>query len=135
MKIKVLISALLAFTAMSAFAQKREVDNANDEYTKFAGLESANMALAKPSLLTAKTSIDKAAANAKTATLPQTLALKAAIYASLAANDTDPTAATSDYATAQDALTKAQTADTKNENTNMIKHATTELAQVQLNKG
>ena len=135
MKIRVLITAFFAFMAISVFAQKREVDNANDDYTKFAGLETANLALAKPSLMTAKTAIDKAAANAKTAALPQTLALKAAIYASLADIDTDPAAATSDYATAQDALDKAKTADTKNENTNMIKHAAVELAQTQLNKG
>ena len=85
--------------------------------------------------MNAKTSIDKASTNAKTSALPQTLALKAAIYASLAATEADPTAATTNYATAQDALTKAQVADTKNENTNLIKHAVTELAQIQLNKG
>lgn len=134
MKLRVLTTALFALAAISAFSQQRAIDDAKDNYTKFDGLRS-NMALAQPALTSAKTSIDKAAANQKTANSPEMLALKAAIYASLANVDTDPTAAASDYATAQDALTKAQTADTKNENTNMIKHATVELAQIQLNKG
>ncbi|HZX58308.1 MAG TPA: hypothetical protein VFE54_06270, partial [Mucilaginibacter sp.] len=134
MKIKVLITALFAFTTISAFAQKGELSDAKDDYTKYDGLR-VNMALAKPSLTSAKTHIDKAAVNAKTAALPETLALKAAIYASLASNDADAAAATADYATAQDALTKAIAADTKKENTLYIQHATTELAQCQLNKG
>ncbi|HEX3386774.1 MAG TPA: hypothetical protein VHS53_16350, partial [Mucilaginibacter sp.] len=134
MKIKILTTALFAFVAVGAFAQKGELNNAKDEYTKFDGLR-ANLALAKPALTIAKTSIDKASTNQKTAALPETLALKAAIYASLANTDTDPTAASSDLATAQDALAKAQAADTKNENANMIKHATVEMAQIQLNNG
>ncbi|MGZ3946061.1 MAG: tetratricopeptide repeat protein [Mucilaginibacter sp.] len=131
---KVLTTALFAFIAISTFAQPREVNNAKDEYTKFDGLRS-NVALAKPALANAKTAIDKAAANTKTAALPEMLALKAAIYASLANTDTDPATIQADVATAQDAMTKAQAADTKNENTNMIKHAGVELAQLQLNNG
>ncbi|MBS1533200.1 MAG: tetratricopeptide repeat protein [Bacteroidetes bacterium] len=134
MKIKILTSALFTFVAVSAFAQKGELNTAKEEYTKFDGLR-ANMALAKPSLANAKTAIDKASTNQKTSALPETIALKAAIYASLASIDTDPTAAASDLATAQDALAKAQAADTKNENTNMIKHAQVEMAQIQLNNG
>jgi len=134
MKIKTLTTALLTFVAAGAFAQKGELSKATDAYTKFDGLRS-NMALAKPSLGEAKTSIDKAATNAKTSALPETLALKAAIYASLAGTETDPAAISSDIATSQDALTKAKAADTKNENTNMIKHATVEIAQMQLNNG
>ncbi|MFI5162111.1 MAG: tetratricopeptide repeat protein [Sphingobacteriales bacterium] len=134
MKIRFLITALLAFITMSAFAQKGELSDAKDDYTKYDGLRS-NPALAKPSLATAKTHIDKAAANAKTSALPETLALKAAIYGSLASTDADAAAAAADYATAQDALAKAQAADTKKENTLFIQHATTELAQIQLNKG
>jgi tetratricopeptide (TPR) repeat protein len=134
MKIKILTTALFTFVAVGAFAQKGELNKANDAYTKFDGLRS-NAALAKPELVNAKTAIDKAAANQKTAALPETLALKAAIYASLANTDTDPAAVSGDMATAEDALTKAKTADTKNENANMIKHATVELAQIQLNNG
>jgi len=135
MKIKVLITALFAFITISAFAQKGELSDAKDDYTKYDGLRAANMALAKPALTTAKAHIDKAAANAKTATMPETYALKAAIYASLASTDADAPAAATDYATAEDALTKAIAADTKKENTLYIQHATTELAQAQLNKG
>jgi tetratricopeptide (TPR) repeat protein len=68
--------------------------------------------------------------------------LKAAVYASLASTDDDATAATTDYNTAQDALTKAKAADTKtmsdevkNQVNLYIQHSTTELAQCQLNKG
>jgi Flp pilus assembly protein TadD len=134
MKIRVLITALFALIAISAFSQQRAIDDAKDNYTKYDGLKS-NETLAKPLLASAKTSIDKAAANQKTASSPEMLALKAAIYASLSDADTDPTAAASDYATAEDAIEKAKAADTKNENTNMIKHASVELAQMQLNKG
>ena len=134
MKIRFLITALFAFITISAFAQKGELSDAKDDYTKYDGLRS-NATLSKPMLASAKTHIDKAASNAKTSALPETLALKAAIYASLASNDADVAAATTDYATAQDALTKAIAADTKKENTLYIQHATTELAQAQLNKG
>ncbi|HTI61636.1 tetratricopeptide repeat protein [Mucilaginibacter sp.] len=135
MKIKVLMTALvMSYTALGAFAQKRELDNANENYTKFQGLR-ANMTLAKPSLTLAKTSIDKAAENSKTSGLPQTFALKAAIYASLSTTDADASAAASDYATAADALKKARELDTKNENTALIQNAGREMAQVQLDKG
>ncbi len=134
MKIKFFITALFAFIAVSAFAQKGELSDAKDDYTKYDGLR-ANMAMAKTFLTSAKTHIDKAAANAKTSALPETFALKATIYASLASNDEDATAATADYATAQDALAKGTAADTKKENTLYLTHATTELAQCQLNKG
>lgn len=141
MKIKFLITALFAFIAISAFAQKGELNDAKDDYTKYDGLK-VNMALAKPALTSAKGHIDKAAANAKTATLPETYALKAAIYGSLASNDDDAAASTADYNTAQEALNKANAADTKgiSDDTKAqvalyIRHATTELAQWQLNKG
>ena len=129
-----LLTAFFALSALSAFAQQGAIDDAKENYTKFDGLRS-NMALAKPSLMTAKTAIDKASTNKKTASSPQMFALKAAIYASLSTAETDATAAAADYTTAMDALKQARTADTKNENTNMIQHAGTELAQVQLDKG
>jgi len=129
-----LLTALFALSAVGAFAQQGAVDDAKENYAKFDGLRS-NMTLAKPSLMTAKTAIDKASANKKTANSPQMFALKAAIYASLSTTETDATAAATDYSTAMDALKQARTADTKNENTNMIQHAGTELAQVQLDKG
>ena len=134
MKIKVLIAALLAFTATGAFAQKGELNNANEQYSKF-DVARGNMTLAKPFITEAKTSIDKASANQKTAGLAQTAALKAAIYASLSATDADASAAASDYATATEALKKARELDTKNEFTTLIQHASREMAQIQLDKG
>jgi len=134
MKIKVLMTALLGLTAAGAFAQKGELDKANENYAKFDGLRS-NMAIAKPAIALAKTSIDKAAANQKTAALPQTFALKAAIYASLAASEADAAVAATEYTTAADALKKAEELDTKKENTSLIQHASREMAQIQLDKG
>jgi tetratricopeptide (TPR) repeat protein len=128
------MTALMGLMSLGVFAQKGELKNADDEYQKFAGLEAANIKLAMPSLLTARTAIDKASANEKTANLPQTMALKAAIYASLAASDSTATQAT-ESATSQEAIKKAKTLDTKNEYSKYIEHATRELAQIQLNKG
>ncbi len=135
MKIKVLMAALLGLVTTTAFAQKGELSNAQTAYEKYDGLSRANFALAKPSLLEAKTSIDKASTNAKTATLPQTYALKAAIYASIAYRDTVSATAATEIATAQEAITKAKEADTKKEFSKLIQHANLELAQIQLDKG
>jgi hypothetical protein len=135
MKIKVLMAALLGLVTTTAFAQKGELSNAQTQYEKYDGLSRANFALAKPSLLEAKTSIDKASTNAKTATLPQTYALKAAIYASIAYRDTVSATAATEIATAQEAIAKAKETDTKNEFSKLIQHANLELAQIQLDKG
>lgn len=135
MKIKALMTTLFGVITISAFAQKGELSNAQSAYEKYDPLARANFTLAKPSLLEAKTSIDKASTNAKTATLPQTYALKAAIYASLAAHDADATAAATEAATSEEAIGKAKETDTKNEFKNLIDHASRELAQIQLDKG
>ena len=135
MKIKALLAAFLGLITISAFAQKGELNNAQTAYEKFDGLSRANYAIAKPSLAEAKTSIDKASTNAKTATLPQTYALKAAIYASLAYRDTIPATAATEIATSSEAITKAKETDTKNEYTKLIQHASLELGQIQLDKG
>lgn len=135
MKIKVLMTALLGVASISAFAQKGELNNAQSSYEKYDGLAAANFSLAKPSLADAKTAIDKASANAKTATLPQTYALKAAIYGSLASHEADPAAAATESTTAEEAIAKAKETDTKNEYKGLIEHATRELAQIQLDKG
>ena len=79
MKIKALMTTLFGVITISAFAQKGELSNAQSAYEKYDPLARANFTLAKPSLMEAKTSIDKASTNTKTATLPQTYALKAAI--------------------------------------------------------
>jgi len=135
MKIKFLLTGLLGVITISAFAQKGELNNAQAAYEKYDPLARANFTLAKPSLMDAKTAIDKAAANTKTATMPQTYALKAAIYASLALHEADAAAAATETATAQEAIAKAKEADTKNEFKGLVDHATGELAQIQLDKG
>lgn len=137
MKIKFFMAGFLGLIAVTAFAQKRELNDAKDEYDKYQTLstQKAMSALANTSLTNAKNSIDKASVNSKTAGLPLTLALKAAVYASLAVQDSVPATATTKFAEAADAVKKAQTADVKKENTTLIEHATTELAQYQLNKG
>ncbi|HTK21121.1 MAG TPA: hypothetical protein VL442_16475 [Mucilaginibacter sp.] len=135
MKIKFLLTGLLGVITISAFAQKGELSNAQAAYEKYDPLSRANYALAKPALMDAKTAIDKAAANAKTATMPQTYALKAAIYASLAAHEADATAAATEATTAEEAIVKAKETDTKGEFKTLIDHASRELAQIQLDKG
>lgn len=135
MKIRFLTAALLTFVSLSAFAQKREVQNAEEDYQKYAGFQAVNMTLAKPSLVDAKTAIDKALSNDKTANLPQTWALKAAIYAAVASNDSVATTQASEIAAADEAITKAKQLDTKNEYTKYIDRANSELAQISLNKG
>jgi hypothetical protein len=138
MRIKFLIAGLLGFVSATAFAQKSELNNAKESYEKYETLSKSGGAgaiLATSSMTSAKTSIDKAATNAKTAELPQTYALKGAIYASLALADTSLATSAPLYATASDALKKAKEVDAKGENKTVIDNASVVLAQYQLNKG
>ena len=116
MKIKFLIAGLLGIVSVTAFAQKGELNNAQEAYDKSQSLRAAQaVALSKNSINAAKTAIDKAAANAKTATLPQTYALKAAIYADLSNQDTIATTSLPLYTAAEEAINKAKELDTKGE--------------------
>jgi tetratricopeptide (TPR) repeat protein len=137
MKIRFLMTGLLGLISAAAFAQKGELANAQTEYTKYETMRGNKTMekLAFTGLNTAKVSIDKAAANDKTATLPLTYALKGTIYASLAVADTVPATSTPLFATAEEALKKAKELDTKGENKKMIDNANLTLAQYQLNKG
>lgn len=134
MKIKFLIAGLLGMASTVAFAQKYEVTNAKETFDKYLMLNKvpATYNEADKNLRDARTSIDKAAANAKTAQLPQTYALKAAIYATFALRDS---AGVKLYADAEQALKKAQELDATGENKALISEAKTSLAQFQLNKG
>lgn len=138
MRIRFLMTGLLGLMTITAFAQKGEVSNAQDEYTKYLALR-GNKAMDKQateSLNNAKTSIDKAAVNEKTANLPLTLALKASVYSSLALKDTVASSSTPLFTTSQEALTKAKELDAaKKENGKMIHDVEMNLAQYQLNKG
>jgi len=135
MKIKFLMTGLLGFISVTTFAQKGELSNAQSNFDKYEAFKQAQPALALPSLNSAKTSIDKAAANDKTAALPQTYALKSAIYASYAVNDTVQTTSLPLFNTANEALKKAKEADTKGEFKKLTDNAYLILANYQLNKG
>jgi hypothetical protein len=136
MKIKFLIAGLFGIISVTAFAQKNELKNAQDGFEKAQSLRSAQAnALAKKGLETAKTAIDKAAANEKTATLPQTYALKAAIYSDLSNQDTIAKTSLPLYTTAEEAYTKAKELDTKGEYKDLIETAMLNLAQYKLTQG
>ena len=134
MKIKFLMTGLLAFVTATTFAQKGELNTAQSEYEKYEGLKSQPL-LAIPSLKKAKESIDKASANEKTAALPQTYAVKASVYGSLATLDTVATTSLPLFTTADEALKKAKELDTKGDNKKLIDNANIILAGYQLNKG
>jgi hypothetical protein len=131
MKIKFLMIGLLGLVSATAFAQKGALKDADQSYTNYTVESGQKLLAAKATtdLNDAKTAIDKAAANDKTATLAQTYALKGAIYASLATTDTVATTAAPLLSTAQDALKKAKDADTKGEYTKLILDGNTKIAQ------
>jgi tetratricopeptide (TPR) repeat protein len=137
MKIKFLIAGLLGMASTMAFAQKYEVTNAKETFDKYLTLNKVAITYveADKNLLAARASIDKAAVNAKTATLPQTYALKAAIYANLAMHDTSAVKTLPLFTAADEALKKAIELDATGENKAIISEAKTALAQYQLNKG
>ena len=135
MKIKLFVAGLLGVISATAYAQKSELSNANEAYVKYLAFKSAGPAIALPSLTTAKTAIDKAAANVKTATMPQTYALVAAIYANLASKDTVKATSEPLYNTATEALKKAKDADTKGDFKTVTDDASRNLAQYKLTEG
>ncbi|MGI4021142.1 MAG: tetratricopeptide repeat protein [Janthinobacterium lividum] len=133
MKTKYVIAG--AFTlavSTAAMAQKSELANAKTEYDKFTVMRTGKMAAT--SLSSAKESIDKASGNDKTAQLPQTYALKAAIYGTLA-NDTTQQSRDGLVTAAQEAYKKAEAADTKGENKKLLDDTKLSLANYQLQSG
>jgi hypothetical protein len=137
MKVKFLMAGALGLFSVSVMAQKGELNTAQTEYDKYETLRQskAMAATARTSINTAKASIDKASANEKTATLPQTYALKGAIYSALAYNDTVATTSMPLYTTAAEAVKKAKEADTKGEYKKLVDASNQYLAYYQLNKG
>lgn len=133
MKIKLLMAGLLGLVSATTFAQKGELNNAKSEYEKYEGLRGTP--LAKASLTAARTSIDKAAANEKTAALPLTYALKGVIYSTFANQDSVAATSLPLFTTAEEALKKAKELDTKGENKQLIDAGNLNLAQYQLTKG
>ncbi|TWJ00871.1 hypothetical protein JN11_02131 [Mucilaginibacter frigoritolerans] len=139
MKIKLLMVGLLGLISATTFAQKGELNNAQDKYNQYQVSAGSKVpvivAQGKASITDAKTSIDKASVNPKTSALPLTYALKAAIYASIAVDDSVQTTSIVEFNTASEALKQAKTLDTKNENAKLTDHANIQLAQYLLNKG
>lgn len=92
MKIKsFILAAVFSATSLMAFAQKGEIASAKSNYEKFVSLKEANsLMLGLPNIKTAKTSIDKAVVNEKTAADPTAWTYKAMIYGELALLDTVP---------------------------------------------
>jgi tetratricopeptide (TPR) repeat protein len=140
MRIKLLITGIVGLVSTTTvFAQKGELSNAQESYNSFATLRGQKTgplaAKAATDLNNAKVSIDKAAANAKTATLPLTYAVKGAVYASLTLRDTVPSTSIPLFATAEEALIKAKETDTKGENKKLIDDAYLELIQYKYNAG
>src|ERR1700761_2899732 len=101
MKLKFLMAGLLGLVSMAAFAQKGQLNNAQTSYDNYTveATQKILAAKAQTDITDAKTAIDKAAVNEKTAAMPQTFALKAAIYAALAARDTVPATAATEVST------------------------------------
>ncbi len=137
MKIKFLMAGLLGCVSATTFAQKSELSNAQTQYDKYETMRGtpAMATMANTSINDAKTSIDKASTNEKTAALPQTYALKGAIYSSLAIKDTVASTSLPLFTTAEDALKKAKTADAKGEYAKLINSGNINLAQYQLTQG
>ena len=139
MKIRLLMAGLLGLVSATTFAQKGELNNAQTEYNIYQVSSGAKIpsiiSKANESLGNAKTSIDKAAVNQKTAALPQTYARKGAIYSALAYRDTIPSTSAVSFATADEALKKAKELDTKGEYKGLIDAGTTNLANYKLQQG
>jgi tetratricopeptide (TPR) repeat protein len=134
MKIKFLMAGLFGLISATSFAQKGELSSAQTNFDTYEATKS-QAALAIPKLNAAKVSIDKAAAHEKTATLPQTYALKGAIYAAYADMDTVATTSLPLFNTAAESLKKAKEVDTKGEYKQLIQNGNILLAQYQLKKG
>ncbi|HEY4323375.1 MAG TPA: tetratricopeptide repeat protein [Mucilaginibacter sp.] len=139
MKIKLLTAGFLSLISVAAFAQKGELSNAQEEYKNYevsnASKIPALVTKANTNLDNAKASIDKASTNAKTAELPQTYALKGAIYSALAFRDTIPATSAPLFATADEATKKAKELDTKGENKDWIEKANRNMANYKLTLG
>ncbi|MBS7563115.1 hypothetical protein KHS38_01745 [Mucilaginibacter sp. Bleaf8] len=137
MKIKFLITGALSLASVTVFAQKGELDNAQKEFGSYetARGQQALASVAKTSITNAKTSIDKAAANEKTATMPRTYALKAAIYGAMAYQDTVVSTSAPLYTAGVEALQKAKEADKSGEFKSLTDAANQYLGVYSLNKG
>ncbi len=123
-------------SATPVFAQKGELSNARSQFEKYNNLytQPARAAAATTALNEAKASIDKASANDKTATLPETYAIKGGVYAELASRETDPGNSPL-FATAEEALKKAKELDKNVDDISIIENGYRILLTVRYNAG
>jgi tetratricopeptide (TPR) repeat protein len=132
MKIKLLMIGLWGLVSAATFAQTRDLKNAQESYDAYdvaKGQPSPVLvAKAKSSIADAKVSIDKAVTNEKNAALPQTYALKGAIYGALALQDSVPANTAPLLTTAQEAIKKAKEMDTKGDFKKLIADANNYIA-------
>jgi hypothetical protein len=138
MKIKFLIAGLVCVASTSTVsAQKYLLTEAKEKFDKYLVLNKvqATYTEADKNLTEARAAIDKVAVHEKTAQLPTTFALKAALYSTYAMRDTIEAKTLPLYTTASEALVKAKELDAAGENKALISEATRNLAQYQLNKG
>lgn len=138
MKITLLTTGVLMLVSIASFAQKGTLNDAKEAYQKYDGLRAGSIKLAMPSLTEAKTDIDKAAANEKTAGLPLTFAVKGAVYSALAIQDTVPATSTPNFKIADEALKKAKSLDSAKqdkETEDLITHGLLTLAQYKFDEG
>ena len=138
MKLKLLMTGLMGVVSVAAFAQNKELNNAKEKYESYT-VEKANkitQVQGGKDIAEAKTSIDKASVNEKTAGLPLTFALKGAIYSALISQDSIPANKAANFAIAEEALKKAKSLDSaKQENKSMIHDADLNLASYQFDLG
>ena len=132
------MTGLMGLISVAAFAQKGELNNAKEKYDSY-NVERGNK-LTKvqglKDLADAKTSIDKASVNEKTAVLPLTVALKGAIYSAEVVQDSIPADKATNFAVADEALKKAKSLDSaKQENKALIHDAYLNLASYKFEEG
>jgi len=136
MKIKLLMAGLLGLVSATTFAQKGVLKDAQADYDSYQVSSTSKVPLliakANTSLSDAKTAIDKASLNEKTAALPLTFAIKGAVYAALAFRDSVPTTSAPLFAVADEATKKAKELDTKGENKTYIDDANRDMANYKL---
>lgn len=121
--------------AYSASAQKGELNAAKTNYEKFITLKQAGSeTLARPSLISAKSSIDKVVLNEKTATDASAWAYKALIDANIAALDTNKVASDNAMKIAVSEYWKSVELDIDKKYADILKRASDLFAQNEFNK-
>lgn len=126
------------FTAMqlAVFAQKGELNSAKTNYEKFAQLKDAgSLELAKPSIVAAKASVDKASVNEKTMAEPSVWAYKTLIYGSLAIIDSVATTSDGKMNESKEAFKKFVELDKAGTYQSLLAEINGLFAQYELNKG